>query len=114
MKAFLPLLKEQAIQRSFGTDGIMRIINITSAAGLVNGSNGIISYHCAKHATQSFTNNLRIELRPFNIAVASVNPTFHTTPIIDGVHERAKQQNEKIPQHVRDQYGPGTFKNYYF
>ena len=75
---------------------------------MVHGGNNAILYQCSKHAAQSFTNNLRVELRPFHIAVASVNPTFHATPLVDSIEELTQQQIDQLPQHIRDQYGVGT------
>ena len=66
IKALLPFLK---LSRH------SRIINISSVAGLLACS--YLSAYCAsKHAVEGLTKVLRTELRPWNIHVANINPSF--------------------------------------
>ena len=57
------------------------IINVASLAGLV-GHPFNASYAATKHALIGFSRSLRLELRPFNIEVVSVEPGYHRTEII--------------------------------
>jgi NAD(P)-dependent dehydrogenase (short-subunit alcohol dehydrogenase family) len=56
-----------------------RIINISSLAGRMTFA-GIGLYCATKHAVESFTESLRLEVRPFNIEVAVVEPGTIQTP----------------------------------
>jgi uncharacterized protein len=107
VKSFLPILKEQAITKSFGNE-TMRILNMTSFAGLINNGPCLMSYHVSKHAAQSFTTNLRAELAPFHITVSSINPSFHQTPIVTTMSEKMSEFVANIRKEVKDQYGEGT------
>lgn len=53
--------------------GTGRIINIGSAGGDFT-SPGASAYHASKYAIESFTDGLRMELRPFGIGVALIKP----------------------------------------
>lgn len=58
-----------------------RIINIASLAGLV-GHPYNAAYAASKHALIGFTKSIRVELKPFNIDVISIEPGYHRTEII--------------------------------
>lgn len=58
-----------------------RIINIASLAGLV-GHPYNAAYAASKHALIGFSKSIRIELKPFNIQVVSIEPGYHKTEII--------------------------------
>lgn len=57
------------------------IINIASLAGLM-GHLFNAAYSGSKHALVGFSRSIRIELKPFNIKVVSVEPGYHKTEII--------------------------------
>jgi short-subunit dehydrogenase len=80
-QAFIPILKIQLLEKNYF--GTTRIVNIVSMAGLTTGAPGISGYHASKQAAQGYTDGLRLELKPFHIAVTSVNPTFHSTAIVE-------------------------------
>jgi NAD(P)-dependent dehydrogenase (short-subunit alcohol dehydrogenase family) len=61
--------------------GSGRIINIASLAGLV-GHIFNAAYSAGKHALVGFSRSIRLELKPFNIDVVSVEPGYHKTEII--------------------------------
>lgn len=86
VQGFIPIFTKQLLEKEYYNT--TRIINVVSMAGLVSGAPGISGYHAAKHAAQAYTEGLRIELKPFHIAVTSVNPTFHTTAIVEEVDTR--------------------------
>lgn len=85
VKTFLPLLKEQAIQGSYTTS---QIVNIVSVAGMSSAS-GLAGtpYEVSKHAIEAFTDSLRLELKTFRIKVVAVNPSFHSTEMVDSTDE---------------------------
>jgi len=57
------------------------IINVASLAGLL-GHPFNAAYAAAKHALVGFSRSVRLELKPFNIDVVSVEPGYHKTEII--------------------------------
>ena len=113
-KAFLPILKQQASYRSssLGSSSHLpyhgsRILNVTSAAGL-NANAPFVGVYCAsKYAAQGFSEALRLELSVWNIQVATVNPTFHKTPICDDLATKLQQSWDQLPKAVQTQYGGG-------
>jgi NAD(P)-dependent dehydrogenase (short-subunit alcohol dehydrogenase family) len=66
----------QMIERRSGL-----IINVASLAGLT-GHLFNATYSSAKHALVGFSRSIRLELKPFNIDVVSVEPGYHKTEII--------------------------------
>lgn len=108
VKAFLPILKEQAITKTYKG---MRIINTVSMAGFVSGAPGLTGYSASKYAAQSFTESLRQELYPFHISVTSVNPSFHATPLITSLDVSSF---DKLPQTIQVQYGKSKFSYFLF
>jgi NAD(P)-dependent dehydrogenase (short-subunit alcohol dehydrogenase family) len=103
-KAFLPLLKTQAIERTHEGG---RIVQISSMAGLLSVA-GRSSYHAAKFAVEGFTNALRDELRAFNVQVVTVNPAFHKTPFTQNLPQRIQNVWNKTDASIKNQYGEGT------
>ena len=57
------------------------IINVASLAGIV-GHMFNAAYAASKHALIGFSRSIRMELKPFNIKVVSVEPGYHKTEII--------------------------------
>lgn len=57
------------------------IINVASLAGRV-GHMFNSAYGSAKHALVGFSRSIRLELRPFNIKVVSIEPGYHKTEVI--------------------------------
>lgn len=104
-KAFLPILKTQAMA---GTHQGTRVINMVSVAGLANGG-AMSSYHGSKHAAESFSACLRSELKAFGISVITVNPTFHQTPIVDGAGNNMTSSWNKLNTELRKEYGEEFF-----
>lgn len=104
-KAFLPTLQDQAIKK---THTGARIINIVSVAGLFPPMEAGSVYGASKHAAQAFTAGLRLELKSFDIQVSAVCPSYHATPILDGLGDKITMFWEGLPQEKRDIYGEGT------
>ncbi|HSR15453.1 MAG TPA: SDR family oxidoreductase [Gemmatimonadales bacterium] len=71
-QAFLPLLRH----------GRGRIVNVGSIAGLVT-SPMVAPYCASKHAVEALTDGLRLELAPWGLHVAVIEPGVVVTPIWD-------------------------------
>jgi NAD(P)-dependent dehydrogenase (short-subunit alcohol dehydrogenase family) len=76
------------------------IINVASLAGLV-GHPFNAAYAATKHALIGFSRSIRLELRPFNIDVVSVEPGYHRTEII--------RSNANLTENFYDNQSP-TFE----
>jgi len=76
------------------------IINVASLAGLV-GHPFNAAYAATKHAMIGFSRSIRLELRPFNIDVVSVEPGYHRTEII--------RANANLTENFYDKQSP-TFE----
>ena len=73
IKAVLPIMRKQ-------NQG--RIINISSLAGLV-GIPFLGMYTASKFALEGYSEALRYEVKPFNIHVSMVEPSFLKTPMMN-------------------------------
>jgi len=78
------------------------IINVASLAGLV-GHMFNAAYAASKHALIGFTRSIRMELKPFNIKVVSVEPGYHKTEII--------RANANLCENFYDQKSPMFERN---
>merc|ERR1712146_100691 len=108
-KAFLPMLKRNDSKNMYGAK---RIINVVSTAGITPAAPLMSSYAASKHAAQCFTVALATELRPFNIHVASINPSFHRTPIAaNAANEVVRVYNNELSPELKQQYGSRYLKN---
>ena len=67
---------EQMIETGAGL-----IINVASLAGIIGHPFNSV-YAASKHALIGFSRSIRLELKPFNINVVSVEPGYHKTEII--------------------------------
>jgi short-subunit dehydrogenase len=101
-KAFLPLLKQQACQNRYRRG---RILNVTSMAGLVSPLPSLGAYGASKHAAQCWSESLRVELAPWTIQVATINPTFHKTPMASGHAHKLQQQWNLLSKEMKREYG---------
>jgi short-subunit dehydrogenase len=104
-KSFLPILKQQAIEKTH-TDA--RILNVISMAGIIAGP-GMTPYFASKHAALAFTSGLRMELKAFGIQVSAVNPAFHETPLVNAIGDMLTSVWEGLPEERRKEYGEGTY-----
>jgi NAD(P)-dependent dehydrogenase (short-subunit alcohol dehydrogenase family) len=86
--AVLPLLRQQ---------GGGRIINLSSAAGLLTTPPFFAMYAASKHALEGYTEGLRYEVQSFRIHVSLVEPGYFATNIA---------QTIEAPEHALDIYAP--------
>lgn len=119
-KAFLPLFKEQAIQRRCQLHVVgeipsppiwsPRILNMVSMAGTMTGSGlALTPYEVSKSAAEAFSNGLRLEMALWGVAVTTINPSMHRTALTMGVYERLQKELwEPLPGRLKKEYGQGT------
>jgi NAD(P)-dependent dehydrogenase (short-subunit alcohol dehydrogenase family) len=93
-QAFLPHLR-----RAHG-----RIVNVGSIAGR-SSLPFLGAYAASKHALEAVTDALRVELRPFGIEVAIVEPATIATPIWTKGGENVRRLLEGLPPDVLTLYG---------
>lgn len=86
-----------------------RIFNVVSMAGMATGGVGLGSYGPSKHAAQCFSVTLRYELAAFGIQVSTINPSFHSTQLVTGMHDEADRTWAKVSKEKREEYGEGRF-----
>jgi NAD(P)-dependent dehydrogenase (short-subunit alcohol dehydrogenase family) len=94
-QAFLPLLRR----------GEGRIVNMSSISGLV-AFPFLGPYASSKFALEAISDCWRVELRPWGIHVALVEPGVIDTPIWDKGAETLRNIREELPQEAHDYYGP--------
>lgn len=93
-KAFAPL-----IMASKG-----RIVNISSISGVLAGG-GYGMYAGSKHAVEAFTDALEMELEPFGVFVAAVNPGNFASEIgLSRCERRLENPDEKPWPHFEDRH----------
>jgi len=102
-------MKAQAAKRSYKD---MRILNMTSMAGLVPMSIGLSAYGASKHAANAFSSVLRMELKSFGIQVTTINPSFHATPLVHGMGDKAKQEWDKLDDKMKEEYGEAFYERF--
>jgi NAD(P)-dependent dehydrogenase (short-subunit alcohol dehydrogenase family) len=92
-QAFLPSLRK----------GRGRIVNIGSVSGLL--STPYAGAYCAsKFALEALTDSLRMELRPWKMAVAIIEPGFIQTPIVRKSVEAAEALRAQLPAQALQLY----------
>ncbi|GMH66668.1 hypothetical protein TL16_g04482 [Triparma laevis f. inornata] len=99
-KSLLPIFKAQFKESGEKTS----LINVTSMAGLVP-SPFMSAYAGSKHALEAASTCMRNELCTFGINVCTVNPSFHGTPLVDGIGDGV----EALWQSLEGGYGVGWF-----
>lgn len=105
-QAFLPILKSQAISRTYNTG---RIINMVSMAGLIaTGDFG--PYNGSKFAAEAFSTALRHELWPYGIQVATVNPSFHSSPLTHAMGCNLTKEWSALDGDTRQEFGEAFFR----
>lgn len=93
-QAFLPLLRQ----------GHGRIVNIGSVGGKI-ATPLLGPYAASKFAMEAITDTLRIELAPWGIAVAIVEPTSIATPIWEKSLAAGDAIASTLPEQAHDWYG---------
>jgi len=94
-QAFLP-----RIRQSHG-----RVVLMGSVSGLL-AMPGLGPYCMSKHALESMADVLRLELGPWGIHVALIEPGTIETPIWEKGFSKWEAFTEKAPEEMQDLYGP--------
>ena len=81
-----------------------RIVNVGSIAGR-SALPFLGAYAASKHALEAFTDSLRVELRPFGIAVTVIEPGTIATPIWRKGGERIQELAAQLPEELGALYG---------
>jgi len=104
-KVFLPIFKQQAIGRTYGDS---QIVNMVSTAGMLSACGlGTTAYEVSKNAAEAFTNALRLEMKMFGVKVVSVNPSFHSTPLVSDIKIKLKEVWDNLLPDLQKEYGQG-------
>lgn len=82
-----------------------RVVNVASVFGRISPFGG--PYCVSKYGVEAFNDSLRINMAPFGIKVACIEPGFFKTNVTDCavVQNSVKKMWEKVPQDVKDDYG---------
>lgn len=99
-KAFLPMIMEK--HTATGRRG--RVINVSSAAGLVAGP-GWSAYCASKFALEGWSDSLRREVGCFGIPVVLIEPSFLKTPLIDNPTRFNRKTWAAAPAETRARWG---------
>jgi NAD(P)-dependent dehydrogenase (short-subunit alcohol dehydrogenase family) len=81
-----------------------RIVNVGSIAGR-SALPFLGAYAASKHALEAFTDSLRVEVRPFGIAVTVIEPGTIATPIWRKGGERFQELAAGLPAELAELYG---------
>ena len=89
-----------------------RIVNVGSIAGR-SALPFLGAYAASKHALEAVTDSLRVELRPFGVAVTVVEPGTIATPIWRKAGERVQELAAELPAELGELYGQrmAAFRN---
>lgn len=93
-QAFLPMVRQAR----------GRIVYIGSIAGRM-ATPFIAPYAASKFALEAISDALRVELRPWGIGVAIVEPGSIATPIWEKAKDTTKQVSDDLPPEGRELYG---------
>ena len=63
-----------------------------------------MTYSAAKHAAAAFAAACRMEWKSFGIEVCTVLPSFHKTPLLDGVYDKVDKLWQVTPPATKHQY----------
>jgi NAD(P)-dependent dehydrogenase (short-subunit alcohol dehydrogenase family) len=104
-QAFLPLLRRAIAGAPRGTGGRARIVNMSSVSGLMT-LPFMGPYSASKFALEALSDALRMELRPWGIHVAVIEPGQIATSIWEKSLAWADTLEQRLPPEARQRYGP--------
>jgi NAD(P)-dependent dehydrogenase (short-subunit alcohol dehydrogenase family) len=81
-----------------------RIVNIASMAGRVT-LPLFMPYAASKHGIEALSDALRLELRPWKMHVACIEPGLVATPILASSQAEADAALAAMPEEGRERYG---------
>uniref|UniRef100_A0A8C5WSI7 Dehydrogenase/reductase 9 n=1 Tax=Laticauda laticaudata TaxID=8630 RepID=A0A8C5WSI7_LATLA len=91
-----------------------RIVNVTSVGGILAICSG--GYCPSKYGAEAFTNNLRLDMKPFGVKVSCIQPGLFKTDLSDRVRiikEKVAIWNS-LPPTIQRQYGEHYLKEAVF
>ncbi len=97
-QACLPLLREGVRRHGRG-----RVVNVSSLNGTL-ALPMVGAYSASKFALEALTDTMRVELRPWGVQLSTVRPGQVGTPIFDKARRELAEQQERIPDHLREGY----------
>ncbi|XP_022595985.1 retinol dehydrogenase 7-like [Seriola dumerili] len=82
-----------------------RVVNVASVFGRISPFGG--PYCVSKYGVESFNDSLRLNMAPFGVKVACIEPGFFKTNVTDTVILKNNLQRlwDRLPQDVKDDYG---------
>ncbi|XP_010754903.2 dehydrogenase/reductase SDR family member 9 isoform X1 [Larimichthys crocea] len=84
-----------------------RVVNVASVFGRISPFGG--PYCVSKYGVESFNDSLRLNMAPFGVKVACIEPGFFKTNVTDTalVKDNIRNLWDKLPQDIKDDYGKG-------
>nr|XP_020445042.1 retinol dehydrogenase 7-like [Monopterus albus] len=82
-----------------------RVVNVASVFGRISPFGG--PYCVSKYGVEAFNDSLRIDMAPFGIKVACIEPGFFATNMTDAASmmNNLRKLWDRLPQDVKDDYG---------
>ncbi|XP_061827658.1 dehydrogenase/reductase SDR family member 9 [Nerophis lumbriciformis] len=82
-----------------------RVVNVASVFGRISPFGG--PYCVSKYGVEAFNDSLRLNMAPFGVKVACIEPGFFKTKVSDVelVNNNLKKLWARLPQDVKDDYG---------
>ncbi|XP_061736067.1 retinol dehydrogenase 7-like [Nerophis ophidion] len=82
-----------------------RVVNVASVFGRISPFGG--PYCVSKYGVEAFSDSLRLNMAPFGVKVACIEPGFFKTKVSDVelVNNNLKKLWARLPQDVKDDYG---------
>ncbi|XP_061914572.1 retinol dehydrogenase 7-like [Entelurus aequoreus] len=87
-----------------------RVVNVASVFGRISATGG--PYTISKYGVEAFNDSLRLNMAAFGVKVLCIEPGFFKTNVTDTaiLSNNVRSLWDKMPQHVRDDYGPEYLK----
>ncbi|XP_018540269.1 dehydrogenase/reductase SDR family member 9 [Lates calcarifer] len=82
-----------------------RVVNVASVFGRISPFGG--PYCVSKYGVESFNDSLRLNMAPFGVKVACIEPGFFKTNVTDTMvlKNNLRKLWDRLPQDVKDDYG---------
>uniref|UniRef100_A0A3P8TRV1 Dehydrogenase/reductase (SDR family) member 9 n=1 Tax=Amphiprion percula TaxID=161767 RepID=A0A3P8TRV1_AMPPE len=90
-----------------------RVVNVASVFGRISPFGG--PYCVSKYGVEAFNDSLRLNMAPFGVKVACIEPGFFKTNVTDLglVKNNVKKLWERLPQEMKDDYGQEYLESTY-
>ena len=69
------------------------------------------SYYCSKYAAEAFSDSLRLEVKPWDVSVHIIEPSYYKTAITNEENVRRNWQKlwDEQPTEIREEFDEQTF-----